>query len=274
MNNTSIAPILEAVGELDNEILESTFNSKRKKPFLLVAIAAAAALSLLVGFTAAVRHHSEINGEPMIDLNIKIHDDYVIPPLEEMIELGAENIVVYDEDGIRKPGDYDYSIANISPSTVIEKYGFKSFINEHFTENVSLYDLPREIVDREDIEEVLMTFKLYPMYVGVYENGIHTNFWLIDNESALPVFVINNHYIGELDGPIISQHTEHAEEYEIIELNDGNKALIKMSAFLTGEDHLSAMAEFSYDGDYYMLVSPVDINGMKRIMANFGFTSE
>lgn len=305
MNNTNT--ILEVIGELDNEILENAFRPKRKKPLVLTVTAAAASLSLLVGFTTVVRPHYAINGEPVIDFNLKVHKDYVIPPIGEMIGLGAKDFIVYRENrdfikknfdfeatddytifkpeyapGYEPPEDlpfeddgipgYTYAIDNISPSTVIEKYGFKSFINEHFTENVSFDDFPTEIYTREDLRESLTIMNLYPMHVDVMEHCIYFRFWLIDNESGFPLFVANTRHIGEITEPMVCNHTEHTEKYEIIDLNDGSKAVIKMSGFITGDDHLSAYAEFTYNGDYYSLSCPVDIEGMKRIIANFGFT--
>lgn len=312
MNNTDNYnnAILEAIGGLDNEVLENAFKPKRKKPLVLTIIAAAAALSLLVGFTEAVRPHYAINGEPVIDFNYKVHKDYVIPPIGEMIELGAKDFLIYHEDsefvrnnfdfdatddftvfkpeyapGHEPPEDlpfdilndyeagYTYAIDNVSPSTVIEKYGFKSYINEHFTEEVTLDDFPTEVC-REGLTDAIVLLHQYPMQVHVFENGISMWFWLIDNESGLPLFVMNNHITGELQAPFDTNNTEYTDEYEIIELNDGNKAIVGMDGYFAGPDRLSAYAEFTYNGDFYNLLCPVDIDGMKRIIANFGFIDE
>ena len=291
-----INSIYDVIGNVDDKFVsEAEAVGRKKRPILLIVAAVAAALSLLVGFTTAVRNHYEINGEPVVDFNIKIHDDYVIPPIEEMIELGAKVINAYDTDsdfmvknfGIVITDDvtvysensngmsgYEYRIDNVSPSAIIEKYGFKSVINEHFTENVSLEDFPPEIYTQEDFKEAITMMNLYPMHVEVFENCIYTRFWLIDNESGLPLFVINNHYIGELSEPVVINNTDYTDEYEIIDLNDGNKAIIGMNAFITGDDHFSAYAKFTYKGDFYSLSCPVDINGMKRIIANFGFIDQ
>lgn len=309
MNNTNT--ILDAMGELDNEILENAFRPKRKKPLILTVIAAAAALSLLVGFTAAERSRMEYRGEPVIDFNIKVHDDYVIPPIGEMVALGARDFLIQHEDSefvknnfdfnatddytIFKPeyapGDeppedlpfdilndyeagYFYAIDNFSPSTVIEKYGFKSYINGNFTENVSLDDFPPEVYTREDFKEAITLMKLYPMHVDVTENCIYTRFWLIDNESGLPVYIAINHYIAESDEPVVSYHSTCSGKHEVITLNDGSKAMLEMSGFITGDEHPSAYTEFTYNGDLYAMSCPVDIDGMKRIIKNFGFIDE
>lgn len=304
-NNTNI--ILESIGDLDNEILEKAFTRKKKKPLVLTVIAAAAALSLLVGFTEAVRPHYAINGEPMIDFNYKVHKDYVIPPIGEMIELGAKDFLIYNKDSkfiknnfdfdatddytIFKPeyapGDeppedipyeadqagYEYAIDTFSPSAVIEKYGFKSYINEHFTEEVTLDDFPPEVC-REGLTDLIVLLHQYPMHVCVFENEIGMWYWLIDNESGMPLFVMINHITGELQAPFDTNNTEYTDEYEIIELNDGNKAVVGWSGYFAGKERLSACASFTYDGDFYHLDCPVDIDGMKRIIKNFGFIDE
>lgn len=271
MNN--INAILDAVGELDNTVLENAFKPARKRHIMLTVIAAAASLSLIVGFTTVLRNHSAIEGEPLVDFNIKIHDEIIIPSLAEMVSMGAVDIVKYSDKTTAElePREYEYYIdtqTDAKPSEVIEKYNITLLGNENFSEDISINSFPKELYTENFFEEENQK-KLVRMYVGVTNESIYFHYWLINKKNGLPVFITANCLIAEYADPLILDHDPG--EYEIIDLKNGDKALIKEGSLISPK---TILADFTYNGILYKISSPTDIDGMKQVLTDLGITAE
>lgn len=261
MNNTNINTILEAVGELDNSVLENAFKPRKKKPIALIVIAAAAAVSLLVGFTAAHRNYVALNGEPLFEYNIKIHDEVIIPPLEEMKTVGAVEL----EQSVEDHG-YIYYI-QARPSEVIKKYNLTPMINDNFSEEINIDNYPD-----------LLLNGIYQTYVSVPQNMnfngstasfLHFRYFLIDKQNGLPVDFTMMCHIVEPKTPLNRRFKAEEGNFELIELNTGEKAYVEQTFYT---DKTSSYAAFTYDGIVYSVSADTDLAGMKQILADLGIT--
>lgn len=263
MNN--INTILDAVGELDNTVLENAFNRKRKKHIMFTVIAAAAALSLLVGFTTAIRDHVEFNGKPIFDYAIKAHNDVSIPPFEEMKAMGADrynDFVGLSESGI----GYSYFI-DAKPSEVIKKYGIEPLINDNFSEYVdaddprgsSWGDFPRmQVAVSSDTENP-------PSF-------IYFGYWLTDKQSGLPVHFMVDCYTERTDS-IVHGFSGSNDDHELVRLKNGETAFVQQGIHAETGTY-EGYSTFSYDGMVYHIYAVTDVDGMKQILTNLGITAE
>ncbi len=255
MNN--INTILDAVGELDNTVLENAFKPEKKKPIALIVIAAAAALSLLVGFTVAIRNNVVFNGKPLFDYNIRIHDEVVIPSAEEMEEMGA-----YNFDFL---GDSYVCNINADPFEVIDKFGLTPLGKDNFS----------MFVNKDNPDDAA-----YHMHIGVIddliryegrESSINLQYMLVDNKLGVNVMFLTTCFFDETT----TQHSweweqdEQVERHEVIDLNNGENALL-----YTINSNTRTFATFTYDGIIYKVIAGTDIDGMKQILADLGITAE
>lgn len=269
MNNTNnINSVLEAVGELDNTVLENAFKPKRKKPVALIVIAAAAAVSLLVGFTYAIniKHSMVLNGEPLFEYNIKVHDEVTIPPYEEIEAMGETYLVEWVEDH----GYIYYTEAR--PSAVLEKYALTPLINNNFSDDINSDNYPELLWD-----DTYLTYVYVPLddinSKGVTVSFLLFRYYLIDKQSGLPVYFTMMCHIEEPKIPINHSHKAEDGNYELIGLNNGETAYVEQQ-FYEGLDELNSHADFIYDGIIYSASAHTDLNGMKQILSNLGITAE
>ena len=270
MNNINC--ILEAVGELDNDILTNAFKSKRKKHIMLSVIAAAAALSILVGFTVIGRGTAEINGKPLFEFHFSKHTEAVIPPLEDMIAMGAEDIRSFElGDTDYKPGEYSYWIA-AKPSEIIKKYNITPLINDNFSEDITIDSFPKNFY-----QDSFYTEEQAQWYcrtnVGVYDWGIFFRYYLVDKQSGVPVSFAVSCHTEDPDSPGLWQFTPG--DNEVITLNNGEKAMLEVtfSSSLNSDNvKTTSEAHFSYDGTLYHIQALTDLDGMKQILSNLGIT--
>lgn len=262
MNNTNINAILEAVGELDNSVLENAFKPRKKKPIALVVIAAAAAVSLLVGFTTINRNRVVRDGETLFDVVFKEHREAVIPPLEEMAEMGYLEIVKRNAD---KPEEYNYFIL-AKPSEVIKKYNLSLLVNDNFSEDVTIDDYPKDIFyDGFYSEE---SRKLFPRTsVDIKKDMIYFQYYLVDKQSGTAVDLDATFFIRDVNFPGVWVFFGK-RDYKVLNLNTGEKAIIIY------KDASSSSAHFTYDGVAYHITAYTDINGTEQILKNLGITAE
>lgn len=262
MNN--ISTILEAVGELDNTVLENAFNRKRKKQILFTVIAAAASLSLLVGFTMAIRDHVEFNGKPIFDYAVKAHNDVKIPPFEEMKAMGADRY--NDFVGLSESGfGYSYFI-DAKPSEVIKKYGIEPLINDNFS----------EVVDANDPRG--SGWGDYPrMQVAVCSDTenppsfIYFGYWLTDKQSGLPVLFMVDCYTERTDS-IVHGFSGSNDDHELFKLKNGETAFVQQG-YSAETGKYEGYSTFTYDGMVYHIYAVTDVDGMKQILINLGITA-
>ncbi|MBD5130914.1 MAG: hypothetical protein HDT43_13470 [Ruminococcaceae bacterium] len=267
--------LFEAIGGIDDDIaanaLRTTERCGRKIPFKLVLIAAAlAAVSLLVGFTVIFKNTVEQNGKKLIEFNIKIYDDLVHPSFEELTEMGAYDL--YDgTPGVQTiyRGYWNYGFyIKADPRTVIEKYGLDLTVNnnDNFT-----------TANSEEYSEDQGFNWFYQMHVGFGVNEYIENmgqneavlsfmFGLVDKRLDLPVSFITWCYTEELNVPV-SYNIANCEKYEVIDMNNGEKALLGQ---YDNTDFTRTIAYFTYDGIVYNVSAITDIDGMKEVLADLG----
>lgn len=115
MSNTD--RILEALGELDDSVLENAFRPKRKKTAAFAAMAAA--LSLLAGFAVVYRSGLFFEDKRQLSFNYYAQTEAHILTADELAALGAE------DDGYAR-------ILDVSPSELFELYNVKPLMNGEF----------------------------------------------------------------------------------------------------------------------------------------------
>lgn len=263
MNN--INTILDAVGELDNTVLENAFNPKRKKHIMITAIVAAASLSLLVGFTTVVRNHAEFNGKTIFDYNVKVYDDLKIPSFEEMEAMGADSY--YASTGLSESEiGYSYFI-DAAPSEVIKKYGVKPLINDNFSEYVDADDPSGNGWGDYPRMQVAVSSGIEDM-----QSFIYFGYWLTDKQSGLPVHFMIDCYT-EIPESVIHRFSGSADDYELVALKNGETAFVQQG-FHADTGAYEGYSTFTYNGMVYHIYAVTDIDGMKQILADLGITAE
>lgn len=269
--------LFAAIGGIDDDIaanaLKPSERCGRKIPLKIVLIAAAAAaISLLVGFTVIFKNTVEQNGKPLIEFKIKIYDDLVHPSFEELTEMGA-----YDSyDGT--PGvqtlymgywNYWFDI-KADPRTVIEKYGLDFIVNnnDNFT-TANAEDHPELFEHEDNIHQCMHVGfggDIYYVNKGQNESVLSFMFGLVDKRLDMPVFFITWCYCEELNVPVTQELLDWTK-YEVIDMNNGEKALIGQNDYT---DYAQTFAYFTYDGIVYRVSAETDIDGMKEVLADLG----
>lgn len=261
-NTNNINPILEAAGELDNSVIENAFKPKRKKPVALIVIAAAVVVSLLVGFTTTYRMPVYHNGKELFGITEVAHPDAVIPSIEELTAMGAYDIEKWS-------GQYTYYI-KAKPSEIIRKYNLTPLINDNFSDEVTINDIPDDtnlfklsyFYSEED------NLKLLPgteVTVGDKENYVNFKYFLVDKQNGLPICVRVTYTIHKVI-PFGFQ-AFNGDDIRVIDLNTGEKAVIHGSSD-------SAIASFGYHGVSYFITGQTDVDGMNQILKDLGITDE
>lgn len=274
MNNTNITninAILEAVGELDNSVLENVFKPKRKKPAALIVVAAAAAVSMLVGFTAAYKNTVKVNGKGLFEYRIGIHNEVTLPSIEELTEMGAANILEH------APGTYEYTMRDIDPRELIRKYNITLLGNENFS-RADLGDYSTPGYDPEEYRRLWLSKTSVTVVDDYHEDGMYGSYvgfmyWLVDNRMNLPVnfrtFCVTDKYNASFAQGFTSTKPD-GSDVEVVELNNNEKALISQTDYDDGD--ITSLATFTYDGVVYYIHARTDISGMKRIFSDLGIT--
>lgn len=239
MNN--INTILDAVGELDNTVLENAFMPRRKKHIMLTAIAAAAALSLLVGFTTAIRSGAFFENRQQIDLKYYPQTQAHILTEEELVELGAI------KDGLGRK-------LNAFPSELFALYNIEPVMNDEFfceDANIIIYN-----------SSATQTFFSY----ALIDNGsgkrlkIDLQFTQNGEGTFSPTYSI-------IGGGKVEEIFSH---YETITLADGSEGFVA-DRYLNGFNIYTAEAVFCRDGIGYRLnTKNTDINEMKLMLKKLG----
>lgn len=268
--NNNINAIFEAAGELDNDILENAFRQRRKKSIELVVIAAAAALSLLVGFTAAYRNNVSVNGKPVFDYNLTIHDEVTPPSAEELTEMGAS--ILYQEKSI-----YEYVVEDedIDPRDLIQKYNITLLGNNN---NFSRADNKGYSIPTRDAEESRLSLSRTRVQVAedYHENGMYGSYvrfiyWLSDDNLDIPVNIRAVCLTGSYNASMAQEFASvkpDGSDIAYIDLNNNEKAVIHQSDYDDGT--VSSSATFTYDGMFYYITAHTDIEGMKQIFSDLG----
>lgn len=269
--NNNINPILDAVGELDNTVLENMFGKKKKRPALMIASAVAAAAvgaSLLAGSTHVYRMPVYHKGEGVFAVVKTTHPDAVIPTIEELTEMGAYDIEPFTEGDW---SDYKYFI-NVGSTEMIERYNLPPLISDNFSDIVTPDDLPEELMDdmalfyltyfysEEDNQKVLPGTK-----VKVKDNYVDFDYFLLDKLNGVPVFVKASYTIHTIYD--FGWASFNGDDCRVVDLNSGEKAMISGSKN-------STTAYFGYRGVDYRIMGKTDVDGMEQVLRDLGITAE
>lgn len=229
----NINPILEAMGELDDKVLENAYKPKFKKSYAMIA-AIAAAFAVL-GCSIAIRSGVSFDGREQISFNYYAQSDAHILTAEELQALGAT-------------GDNRGYTLSVLPSELFSMYNVTPLMNA-------------ELFDEE--ESVTVT--------GSSTQAI-VSYTITDKETGKPISVKAEFYTaGEasfganyttLDG----KGEDAFSHYEAIELNDGSKAFVadRYSQLISG---YNSQAVLCRDGvGFKVTAKNTDISEMKNIL--------
>lgn len=230
--------LLEAVGELDNKILENAYKPRLKKRYTIIA-AAAAAIALLG--CASVWHSAvRFDGSDVIDLNYYAQSDAYVLSAEELEALGAT----------QEKGRYTLAI---TPSQLFERYNVAPLTNADY-------------FDEEGTVSVLSSSSTQAILV----------YTLIDKETGNPIsiqaeFITGGEAtFGANYVAIGGKAKDMFSHYETIELGDGSQAFVtdRYSQMISG---YNSQAVLCRNGVGYKLnAKNTDINEMKVILERLG----
>lgn len=234
--------LLEAAGEIDDDILERSLKPRKfSRAYIVIAIAAA--LTLLMGAVVISRHTLSADNAQMT-YNIISQKQANVLTYEEILELGGVHI--NDNDN---PWDYGiFEFAELTPSELLAEFNLPVLGNENFTELKG----PRYFFSKGD--DITADF----------------NYELLDNETGAKLMIRMEAILDE--ERITSSGRLEWDIDEILELNDGSKA---MYTYVPAEEAASGdefnMIQFSYEGiKYDMIIYFVDSDTCKEILDRLG----
>lgn len=229
----NINPIFEAIGELDDKVLENAYKPKSKKPYAVIA-AVAAAFAVL-GCSIAIRSELSFDGQEQISFNYYAQSDAHILTVEELQALGAT-------------GDNRGYTLSVLPSELFSMYNITPLMNVEFFD-----------------EEEQATVK------GSSTQAI-VSYTITDKETGNPILIQAEFFSGgeasfganytTLDG----KGEDAFSNYETIELSDGSKAFVadRYSQLISGYNSQAVMCR---DGVGFKInAKNTDINEMKNIL--------
>ena len=233
MNENKINPLLDAMSEIDDNIITDTKKRPKKLP---IVIAVAAALMLLTGATVVYNRYPgsmTINEKPMFEYNYAIMKDVTPLTREEMLAMGAE--IVRDE------GFTEFNLIAL-PNDIFTAFNMPSRINENFIEEETKIKVWYSYRTPEEILGIDLRFSLVDKNNGkkvdLYVNCTRSEEYVL---GGLGIFSLH-----DVDG---KTHYEDFDK-ELLTLNDGSQALV----YKWGPDE-EWYATFAYDGLVYTDVS-------------------
>lgn len=253
MNNLN--PLFVAMNDMDNNAVSEAVKAKKhpiRTKAMLIAAAVAAA-SLMAGFAYRTLSGSGValNGEPLFDYNISVQEDMRLPTREEMLAWGAE------ECGDFSQGMYIFR-KNGLPGELFEMFNIHPLMNDNFTEEVTPLEANALLHSPEAAHSATFTYTLTDkqteLSVKFFIDCLYGNCKNCEN--------------GMQTGYQIDNDNRERVNYEVVELNDGSKAMVTDYEFGGGRQ---ATADFTYNGIHYSLeVYGTYIDGMKQILTDLG----
>lgn len=234
-----INPILDAMSEIDDNIVTNT--KKRRKHPLFIAAVAAAALAMIMGCAVVYDYSSsvKINGEPVFELDYHVQENLHLLTHEELLEMGAEQHSLSASAG-------SYYKIKALPSEVFAAYNLTPLINDNFIERDSTVWIDYIWLTKpEDLRQLRITYSL------------------TDKESGIGVRLKMN--CAVTDKTNTGEWFDESDNLTVLELNNGTKAMLK--DFEDSGWH----GIFSYDGIVYNIDSDyIGLDDMKQILADLG----
>ena len=297
MNKTNT--VFEALNGLDEKYISEAVGAIKeprerttKKPIklALTAVAAAAALTLLVGFAVVYKSNVELNGEPVFEYNIRIHDEAVYPSVEELAEMGASDIWCFksdfhtpdmldvditEADPTRKY-NIDYNIKNIDPRDLVRKYNIPLLADENFS-RADLKGYSTDDYNAEEYRDLILSITGVVAAKDLhaddeYGSYIQFNYWLADDHLDIPVRFRAVCMTGDYNASLTHNFTSikpDGSDFSVIDLNNNEKALIHQSDN-DGGSSMTSYATFTYDGILYDIFAHTDMTGMEQILKDLG----
>lgn len=219
-----INPLFEAVSNIDDNIVSNAIKEKRKRPIALMIAAAAAAMTLLVGFTVYNRsHHTLDYDKGSFELNVTLHDEVIIP--EEY-------------------KSYRYTLYTMEDTTAEEM--FKMFNAKPLITDKFEYT---EGDHGPAVSTGSVTFRC-----SLYNKTVNRDL------SMYAEYIFDNY-----DVTFSTTKVGNANDYKVVQLNDGSRAVISESEIVT-------LATFAYDGvkyDWYMFDGGT-MEEMEQVLVDLG----
>lgn len=255
---TKLNPILDAMSNIDDNIVTNT--KKRKKRPLLIAVAVAAALMLLMGAAVVNEYLStkdiSVNGESLFELNYWKQENVNFLTRGEFLDMGA----AVTEDS----GRYIRHELETLPSEVFQIHNIPSLINDNFIEESSTVKVGYFYVPDEEVTETTVP------------EMVKLEFPLTDktNGAQIKLDVLCmlkddvNYSIGIISVVGDNRVSKYQKvDYELLTLNDGSQAVI----YPFGGDEVCA--NFTYKGIVYDLSiddEAQDIGRMRQVLLDLG----
>lgn len=247
---TKLNPLIEAMSDIDDALVEKA-QGAAKKPMrlkVLVIAAAAAAISVLVGFTVATRHGEfSIGNKPAFEYNLSKFD-ITIPDEYKPCE---ENIYNY------------FGKVDVGVEELFEMFNAPLLINDNFSTEVDKEHVEKWTYKNHNTgEEYEISFE---PWIEVFNSNVEFNYYLYDKNLERNV-LFEALYLTEQCGEeyqVRSGVSGKIDGYEIITLNDGSKCFVHSSG-----------ADFAYNGVRYEMytLNPDEpsIELTKQILSDLG----
>lgn len=248
-----IDPLFEAMSNIDDNIVSNAIREKRKRPIALMIAAAAAAVTLLTGYTVHTfktgTRGVNVGDEHQFYHDIKLQNALTIPTKDELLQMGAVEKI----DGAYEDGFYGFDFNDTLPSDV-----FKIFNAAPFTINNNFIEEPSRV-----------SVSGWSNKTGNDLGFVVFRYMLTHKSSGITLEFKTNYIIDEVAIPNV--YYEFKEDmFEIIELSNGSEAMVAEEHV---GDNVYACADFSYNGTIYRissLFSNMDMDEMKQVLADLG----
>lgn len=241
-------PLFEAVSNIDDNIASAAIKEKRRKPIALMIAAAALISTIALTSVMGAKSHDSLTADTpgvnvdyvhLFNFNLVDKKDLNILTKDELREIGAI------ERGSFEQGIYTFLLENALPSDILKMYNADpiTFGNDNFTEEPSDVYVHGMMFDPDNFE-----FK-----------DLRFSYKLIHKKTNTKLAI---DYLYSIDDFQLVWSTGKIDDYEVIVLNDGSKAMVN-----------SYGAIMSYNGaviDVNSYHKEVGIDGMKQILADLG----
>ena len=211
------------MSEIDDNIVTAT--KKTRKYPILIAVAAAASLAVIMGAAVVNKSYVVANGDRVMDMNLTVKKDVNTDPYEQFLEIDAETIAHSNSDGDRW---YELTAC---PSEVFEVLNIHTLLNDNFTDEASEISVSFDNVRN-------------PTRLGY----LNVRCFLTDKKTGVELTLSINGILAK-DIPL-TEEWNYQEEYELLDLNNGSKALVYKSDIPMSERSRWS-GSFCYDGFVY-----------------------
>lgn len=243
--------LFKSIGYIDDLLIErseAVVKKRRTRGALkITAIAAAAALTVLMGAAVVEFSRAEIGNE-RINFNVTVQNEIYIPTAEELAEIGA---VYSDDNPYAGQGSAIYS-DTVSPLEVISLFDIPVLMNgEYFTEKNGMH--MQYAVDR----------------------NLSFYYTLIDNETGAELDFTLDCALAKDYAQIVTYTGGSAYwDYKLLTLQDGSNAVVAqgiVDGVSLSDDPPYSTANFCHEGRLYSIHSwGIGKDGMISVLEKLG----